>query len=61
MGLRQVLFLAGVSTLPSKSQDSSPGSEVIDLEVKLHGVSPVVSGRAGFRTDPAGGCHMATC
>jgi hypothetical protein len=33
MGLRWVLFLTEVSTLPSKSQDSSSGSEVIDLEV----------------------------
>jgi hypothetical protein len=33
MGLRRVLFLAEVITLPLKSQDSSSGSEVIDLEV----------------------------
>jgi hypothetical protein len=61
MGLQRVLFLTKVSTLPSKSQDSSPGSEVVGLEVKLRGVSPVISGRAGSRTDPAGGCHAAAC
>jgi hypothetical protein len=61
LGLRRVLFLAEVSTLPSKSQDSSPGSEVIDLEVKLRGVSPVISRHAGSRTDPAGGCHATAC
>jgi hypothetical protein len=33
MGLRRVLFLAEVDTLPSKFQDSSPGSKIIDLEV----------------------------
>jgi hypothetical protein len=59
MELRQVLFLAEVSTFPSKSQDSSSGSEVVDLEVKSRGVSPAVSGRAGSRTDPAGGCYAA--
>jgi hypothetical protein len=59
MGLWRVLFLAEVRPLPSKSQDSSLGLEVVDLEVKLHGVSPAVSGCAGSRTDPAGGCHAA--
>jgi hypothetical protein len=59
MGLQRVLFLAKVSTLPSESQDSLPGSEVIGFEVKLRGVSPAVSGRAGSRTDPAGGCYAA--
>jgi hypothetical protein len=33
MGLRRVLFLTKVDTLPLKCQDSSPGSEVVDLEV----------------------------
>jgi hypothetical protein len=59
MGLRWVLFLAEVCSFPSKSQDSSSGSEVVDLEVKFRGVSPTVSGRAGSRTDLAGGCHAA--
>jgi hypothetical protein len=59
MGLRQVLFLAEVSTFPTKSQDSLSGSEVVDLEVKSRGVSPAVSGRTGSKTDPAGGCYMA--
>jgi hypothetical protein len=54
MGLRRVLFLAEFSTLPSKSQDSSSGSELID--VKSRGVSPAVSGHAGSRTDPAVSC-----
>jgi hypothetical protein len=57
MGLRRVPFLIEVSTLPSKSQDSSSGLEVIDLEVKSRGVSLTVSGRAGSRVDPAGGRH----
>jgi hypothetical protein len=60
MGLRQVPFLAEVSTLPSKSQDSSFGSEVVGLEVRPRGVSPAVSGHAGSKTDPAGDCHAAT-
>jgi hypothetical protein len=38
MGLRRVPFLAEVSTLPSKSQDSSSGSEVVGLEAKFCGV-----------------------
>jgi hypothetical protein len=59
MGLQRVLFLAEVSMLPSKSQDSSFGPEVIDLEVKPRGVSPAVLGRAGSKTDPAGGCYAA--
>jgi hypothetical protein len=59
MGLRRVLFLAEVSTFPSKSQDSLSGSEVVDLEVKSRGVSPAVSGHAGSKTDPAGGCYAA--
>jgi hypothetical protein len=59
MGLGRVLFLAEVSTLPSKSQDSSPISEVIDLEVLPQGVSPAVSGRAGSRTELAGDCSTA--
>jgi hypothetical protein len=61
MGLRRVPFLTEVNTLPSKSQDSSSGSEIVGLEVKSRGVSPAVSGRAGSRTDPAGGFHMAAC
>jgi hypothetical protein len=56
MGLRRVLFLAEVDTLPSKSQDPSSGSEVVVSETKPQGVSPAVSGRAGSRTEPAGGC-----
>jgi hypothetical protein len=59
MGLRRVLFLAKVSTFLSKSQDSSSGSEVVDLEVQFRGVSPTVSGRAGSRIDPADGRHAA--
>jgi hypothetical protein len=59
MGLRWVLFLAEVSMLPSKSQDSSSGSEVADLEVKLRGASPAVLGRAGSGTDPAMSCSAA--
>jgi hypothetical protein len=59
MGLRWVLFLAKVGMLPSKSQDSLPGSEVFDLEVKPHGVSSAVSGRAGSRIDLALGCSAA--
>jgi hypothetical protein len=56
MGLWRVLFLAEVSTFPSKSQDPSPGSKVVDLEVKSCRVSSAVSGRAGFGTEPALGC-----
>jgi hypothetical protein len=56
MGLQRVLFLAKVRTLPSKSQDSSSGSEIIDLEVKSRGVSSAVLGRAGSRIDPALRC-----
>jgi hypothetical protein len=59
MGHRRVPFLAKVNALPSKSQDSSSGSEVVDLEVKSRGVSPAVSGRTGSQTDPAGGCYAA--
>jgi hypothetical protein len=59
MGLQQVLFLAEVSTLPSKSQDSLFGPEVVNLEVKPRGVSPAVLGCAGSKTDPAGGCYVA--
>jgi hypothetical protein len=59
MGLRQVLCLAEVCTLPSKSQDSSSGREFVDLNVKSHGVSPAVSGHAGSKSDPAGGCYVA--
>jgi hypothetical protein len=55
MGLWRVPFLAEARTLLSKSQDSSSGSEVVDLEVKFRGVSPTVSGRAGSKIDPAGG------
>jgi hypothetical protein len=59
MGLPRVLFLAKVSMLSSKSQDSSSGLEVVDLEVKPRGVSPAVSGHAGFGTDPAVSCPAA--
>jgi hypothetical protein len=59
MGLRRVLFLAEVSTLLSKSQDSSSGSEVVDLEVKFCRVLSAVSGRAGSRIDPALGYSAA--
>jgi hypothetical protein len=59
MGLRRVLFLAKVYSRPSKSQDSSSGSEIIGPEVKLRGVSSAVSGRAGSRIDPALGCSAA--
>jgi hypothetical protein len=60
MGLRRVLILAKVITLPSKSQDSSFDLEVADLEVKSHGVSPAVSGCTDSKTDPAGGyCVVA--
>jgi hypothetical protein len=59
MGLRQVLFLAEVSTFSSKSQDFSSGSKVVDLEVKSRGVSSAVSGHAGFETDPAVSCFAA--
>jgi hypothetical protein len=60
MGLQRVLFLAEVNSRPSKSQDLSSSLEVIDLEVELRGVLAAVSGRAGSRTEPAGGCLMAT-
>jgi hypothetical protein len=59
MGLQRVLFLTEVDSRLSKSQDPSSGSGVIGLEVKLRGVSSVASGRAGSRTEPAGGCLMA--
>jgi hypothetical protein len=59
MGLWWVPFHAEVSMLPSKSQDSSSGLEVVDLEVKFRGVSPTVSGHAGSKIDLAGGCHAA--
>jgi hypothetical protein len=39
MGLWQVLFLAEVYLHPSKSQDSSTGSEIAGLEVKPRGAS----------------------
>jgi hypothetical protein len=59
MGLRRVLFLAEVDTLPSKSQDPSSGSEVVILEVKPGSASPAVSGRTGSRAKPALGCSTA--
>jgi hypothetical protein len=59
MGLQRVLILAEVSLLPSKSQDSSSGLEVVGLEVMSRGVSPAVSGRTDSKSDPAGGCHAA--
>jgi hypothetical protein len=37
MGLRRVLFLTEVYQRPSKSQDSSSGSEIASLEVKPRG------------------------
>jgi hypothetical protein len=60
VGLRRVLFLVEVNLSPSKSQDPSPGSEVIGFEVKSRGVSPTISGRAGSGTELASGCLMAT-
>jgi hypothetical protein len=60
MGLRWVLFLAEVNLHPSKSHRFSFGWKVVDLEVKSRGVSSAVSGRAGFRTELAGGSLMAT-
>jgi hypothetical protein len=59
MGLRRVLFLAEVYSRPSKSQDPSSALEIVGLEVKLCGVSPAFSGRAGSRTGPALGCFTA--
>jgi hypothetical protein len=59
MGLRRVLILTEVSTLPSKSQDSSSGLEVVDLEVWPRGATSAISGRAGSKTDPAGVRHAA--
>jgi hypothetical protein len=59
MGLRRVPILAEVSTLPSKSQDSSSGLEVVGLEVKPHGASPAISRHASSQTDPAGNRHTA--
>jgi hypothetical protein len=59
MGLWRVLFLAEVRTLPSKSQDSSSGSEVIALEVKSRGALPAILGRAGSEAEPAPGCPTA--
>jgi hypothetical protein len=55
MGLRRVLILAEVSSLPSKSQDSLFGLKVVVHGAKPHGALPAVSGRAGSKTDPAGG------
>jgi hypothetical protein len=60
MGLRRVLFLARVYPRPSKSQDSSSGSEIVGLEVKLRGASQAISGCAGSWTGPALGCSVAT-
>jgi hypothetical protein len=60
MGLRWVLFLAEVDLHPSKSQDLLSSLLVADLEVEPHGVLPAISGRAGSRTEPAGGFLMAT-
>jgi hypothetical protein len=54
MGLQWVLILAEVSTLPSKSQDSSSDLEVADLELKSRGAPPAISGCAGSKADPAG-------
>jgi hypothetical protein len=59
MGLRRVLILAEVSSLLSKSQDSSSGLEVVGLEVKSRGVSPAVSGCTDSKNDPASGIHAA--
>jgi hypothetical protein len=59
MGLRRVLFLAEVYPRPSKSYDSSSNLEIVDLGIKLRGVSPAFSEHAGSRTDPAGGRRMA--
>jgi hypothetical protein len=60
MGLRRVLFLAEVSVLPSKSQDSTSDLVVADLEVKSREVSPAVSGHTDSKTDLAGVRHVAT-
>jgi hypothetical protein len=59
MGLQRVLFLTKVDMFPSKSQGSSSGLEVVDLEVKSRGVSPTVSGCAGSKIDLAGSHHAA--
>jgi hypothetical protein len=45
MGLRWVLFLAEVNLHLSKSQGFSSDWNVLEFEVKFHGVSPTVSGR----------------
>jgi hypothetical protein len=47
MRLWRVLILAEVNMSPLKSQDSTPGMEVIDLEVKPREVSSAISGHAG--------------
>jgi hypothetical protein len=59
MGLRRVLFLAEIDSYPSKSQDLSFGSNVVDLEVKSRGILPAISGRAGSRTESARGYSTA--
>jgi hypothetical protein len=59
VGLQRAVFLAEVNSHPSKSQDPSSSSEVVDLEVNCRGVSLAISGRAGSRTEPAGGFLMA--
>jgi hypothetical protein len=56
MGLRRVLVLAEVSSLPLKSQDSLSGLKVIGLGAKPHGVPPAISKHAGSKSDPAGDC-----
>jgi hypothetical protein len=33
--------------------------KAVGLEAKSHGVSPTISGRAGSRVDPGGGCRVA--
>jgi hypothetical protein len=60
MGLRRVLILAKVSTLPSKSLDSSSDLGVGGLEAKPRGAPPAISGCAGSKTDLAGDRRVAT-
>jgi hypothetical protein len=54
MGLRWVLILAEVRTLPSKSQDSPSDLGVGGLEAKSRGAPLTISGHAGSKTGPAG-------
>jgi hypothetical protein len=57
MGLQRVLFLAEVLLASVEVPGILSGWKAVEL--KIRGVSPVVSGRADSQTEPAGGCLVA--